>query len=1396
MEYGFILKRKDELDNPVLFFIYYIDEFKIVLIPSDEPTQPLEKPRADESKYIVVYQPRARGVCGVKRLNLNQMVRITYSDRVREGKIIKKKDDTLHVRFTTEPNSPTEVFEFNYRGLPENILQLEGGEAPKEYVMNDTEKIVVEKDVQNVETNSAPETYYYSMEQQVQELLEELTRQVDIKEYKTLQEINTMIARYIEIHQKYYNYDNNYTYKAMPANPVLEKIRSGTSMFPYVSENLSVRQFMDYEMTPRGIDLIRMKDATDLSFPPRFETTLMVDTNNDPHKSYASVLQIADSYLETLHIDYAPDQTLYYGSTPVNVILNAIDVNEEMKRSLYHREIYTITTVDEIPLDGIVVPSIDALNQEFRSAKMSTLLNQTIQKNYLNDHYVIGSKPLTMSSNMQFLYKDKPFYAFLNEVVPNVKSMLPYVSSKLYNVYDYIRQWSLFDMYELNATQNKLIYSLVKTNMDWFKTFKPPVLRKSPVYTTDHAFAKSIAKSYLKENYYTSSELFQMSLIENHFMTFYDLYTRLNQPVVKELMGRLNTTDTLSTMTYDKIYETTAQLKADTYPQFRDVGPILDPNAPFKRSIQILWETLDTSGYKNMNAFETSIKKYVLLTDKTTDPLYAFQSEIQEWYNTNVIVNGMIGYVQETQQSYVLQNNQWEPYVESTLSSQPELNQSLHQQIRDLTRPPPPRPPRDQVMRRIQFIHISNMAFFKKYNDAKKIFSNNYIATGAIVSPHQEVLDMIVVMDPLEERLKLIRHFCELYTIEGPDPNWLYCIDSGSKLLPLFLKKLAYVNHEDYYSMIDQICFDQGEQQDEFWVDKYSGYTIKKINFNEEEGFTSDGFKLKTREVIQDQPLVALSEVDKDILTILNALGISYEPLSHISDEFNHIKKKFKKYDVIILYAVLFIFIQGNIDTRKVKASFYSCKTSFAGFPAVNDETATSGIEYMLCVHKTLTNSKKLYKKDGFIALIRVCLDHSPTLKLKLSTPLFVSSVPPVVKSWELFLPRLNTITSKKLRTRYYKLFEFQKLIHEYVSTHEPNVKWANGAYKPINHYAGIHKGIYVLPESVLSIVVAPFYRPLPTYLQHYNAVTKNDDKYKLPRLIYSPEKIRRILKKDYDAEPETDKLIRNALHRKKIWKEPKRVVEKPATPTLSDDTIKRYKRSIDDFVIQISKSIMYKFLDKFKSKGERDVYVNTIFKNLWNDLIVVSYMKNKSTYSNPSLRKKLNDLNPKHYNKLVHIIENTYVDLFIPSDLYSLVPDDIEGYRIPQQTILYKFALCEAYKTADKINRHKIDKYIKQILTHLNINIKKIETNNEKERRKEKKDITDGFKSLNDNERKAEYLMKTLKLGKWNVGSEIFRYKADAYDKIETKDPDAEPLDNIEEETEFEEYNIGENAD
>ena len=79
--------------------------------------------------------------------------------------------------------------------------------------------------------------------------------------------------------------------------------------------------------------------------------------------------------------------------------------------------------------------------------------------------------------------------------------------------------------------------------------------------------------------------------------------------------------------------------------------------------------------------------------------------------------------------------------------------------------------------------------------------------------------------------------FSKKYTRPGIDPFWFYCIDSNNvKLLPTMLVEKAKArlsgSIEEYNNVINKLCNTQGQISDdgESWIDKYSGYVIKKID--------------------------------------------------------------------------------------------------------------------------------------------------------------------------------------------------------------------------------------------------------------------------------------------------------------------------------------------------------------------------------------------------------------------------------------------------------------------------------------------------------------------------------------------------------------------------------------
>ena len=126
-------------------------------------------------------------------------------------------------------------------------------------------------------------------------------------------------------------------------------------------------------------------------------------------------------------------------------------------------------------------------------------------------------------------------------------------------------------------------------------------------------------------------------------------------------------------------------------------------------------------------------------------------------------------------------------------------------------------------------------------------------------SPHAGLRDAILAQGDLAKRQANIGQFVDRFTRPAQtggdeDKWWLYCSDSGVKLLPAFLATLstAFIQGANYVDAVRRVCAQQGTISDdgEAWVDKHSGYAIVPIDYDDDEGYTEAGFKIQSRAII------------------------------------------------------------------------------------------------------------------------------------------------------------------------------------------------------------------------------------------------------------------------------------------------------------------------------------------------------------------------------------------------------------------------------------------------------------------------------------------------------------------------------------------------------------------
>ncbi len=345
---------------------------------------------------------------------------------------------------------------------------------------------------------------------------------------------------------------------------------------------------------------------------------------------------------------------------------------------------------------------------------------------------------------------------------------------------------------------------------------------------------------------------------------------------------------------------------------------------------------------------------------------------------------------------------------------------------------------------------LSNLNFYK-YNDRKYQIGiegdkNNEMDYEVVVSPNASLRDMILGQGDYVKKQHDIMKFVNAYTrranpVLEEDPHWLYCIKTNEKLLPTFFETIAtaFIQHSasgtisQLTAVIDTICKERGTLSDdgEAQVDKYSGYTIKRIEHSTDEGFDEAGFKI-TRDTLEtdvrDEYLKQAitpqlqSGIDKftnpnarminNIITTMSGyIGVNlndqrefiiqqtvstlenslpsediYKARSEqlFKEKGKHLppyKEAYFKNLLLLTLAYLVVAIQTAIPSLKTRKTHAGCVRSFSGFPLDGAEDIT-GITYVACIAFKIRSSiepwntlKNFKKETDLIANIKLYVE-------------------------------------------------------------------------------------------------------------------------------------------------------------------------------------------------------------------------------------------------------------------------------------------------------------------------------------------------------------------------------------------------------------------------------------
>lgn len=284
------------------------------------------------------------------------------------------------------------------------------------------------------------------------------------------------------------------------------------------------------------------------------------------------------------------------------------------------------------------------------------------------------------------------------------------------------------------------------------------------------------------------------------------------------------------------------------------------------------------------------------------------------------------------------------------------------------------------------------------------------VLNDVVVSPYASILNSVLDIVDFSKRQEYIIRFKEDYCREpvvndlvNESVHWFYCKETNVKLMPYFLYTLAQSFFNGFYEdTLDQICFNQGKKSDdgEAIVDKYSGHIIRYLDFSTEEEYNDQGFKMKTRSVMDQE--IDIEDLESQLASNKGAKKVFDNPVHQqihnvakaivegLHLEFADLENTIMVHAVRIVSNTLYnadqyaaavsgakappyetyknrhiffttaccayISIQTQIPSLRPKKTFPGCVYSLRGYPLeqAGDQT---GLKYLSCMLEKMKNS-------------------------------------------------------------------------------------------------------------------------------------------------------------------------------------------------------------------------------------------------------------------------------------------------------------------------------------------------------------------------------------------------------------------------------------------------------
>ena len=334
---------------------------------------------------------------------------------------------------------------------------------------------------------------------------------------------------------------------------------------------------------------------------------------------------------------------------------------------------------------------------------------------------------------------------------------------------------------------------------------------------------------------------------------------------------------------------------------------------------------------------------------------------------------------------------------------------------------------------------------------------NSLELTDVLTSPNSKLLNLVLSQNDVVKKyadiLLFIQKYCREYEITNNAESefWYYCIETDIPLLPTFYYELAesFANNT-YNETVNKIIKKRGVESNDGdkIVDKYSGYTIKTKQYDFNEGYDKSGYKINTREVLdEDEGDIVTNILEKNVVfnkkqsntvkiitslitAIDNGVGVNtlkerefmIKNIIQLINENVKTKAEYKRQELlmkkkgktikpyslvqnrVLFSAIISIFIitvQTSIPEIKTSKTFPGCIKSFDGFP-LNDSNKDF-LNYVVCIllkiktdkapWTALPKVKKLTKKSApiiekYVHKLKVFIEEKVLIKTDIKNKL------------------------------------------------------------------------------------------------------------------------------------------------------------------------------------------------------------------------------------------------------------------------------------------------------------------------------------------------------------------------------------------------------------------------